>query len=92
MKKKPAAPSSLNGLGPKSTAALAAIGIRTAAQLKARDPFDVYARLKRRDPRVSLNMLYGLIGAVEGIHWLDVKRTRRTAILLRLDEMGIAPG
>ena len=36
-------------------------------------------------------ILYGLIGAVEDVHWQEIKRTRRTQILLRLEEMGIAP-
>jgi len=79
------------GLGPKSSAALQAIGIRTLAQLKRRDVYTVYARLKTRDPTVSLNFLYCLIAAVEGVHWRDVQRQRRTAILLRLDELGLAP-
>jgi DNA transformation protein len=35
--------------------------------------------------------LYALIGAIEGRHWQEVKRERRTEILLRLDEMGLAP-
>ncbi len=32
-----------------------------------------------------------LIGAIDGQHWQDVKRDRRTEILVRLDDMGIAP-
>jgi DNA transformation protein len=38
-----------------------------------------------------LNFLYGLIGAIEDIPWQEIMKTRRTAILLRLEEMGIAP-
>ena len=82
---------SLKGLGPKSSAALRSIGIATIEELRARDPFDVYALLKAKVPGTSLNFLYGLIGAVEDVHWQEIKRTRRTEILLRLDEMGIAP-
>jgi DNA transformation protein and related proteins len=82
---------SLRGLGPKSLAALAAIGVHSAPELRRRDPFEVYAALKARDPATSLNFLYALIGAVENVHWLEIKRTRRSAILLRLDEMGLAP-
>ena len=81
----------LKGLGPKSSAALRTIGIETIEQLKARDPFDVYAQLKSKIPGTSLNFLYALIGAVEDVHWQEIKKTRRTAILLRLEEMGIAP-
>jgi DNA transformation protein len=51
----------------------------------------VYRELKQRDPATSLNFLYGLIAAVEHCHWREVQRTRRTTILLRLEEMGLAP-
>jgi DNA transformation protein len=81
----------LKGLGPKSSAALHSIGIATVEQLRNRDPFEVYAELKAKVPGTSLNFLYGIIGAIEDIHWQEVKRTRRTTILLRLEEMGIAP-
>ena len=81
----------LKGLGPQSSVALNAIGVRTIEQLRARDPFEVYAELKLNVPGITLNMMYGLIGAIEDVHWLEVKRTRRTEILLRLEEMGIAP-
>lgn len=82
---------SLKGLGPKSSAALRSIGVETIEQLRSRDPFEVYAELKAKIPETSLNFLYALIGAVEDIHWQEVKRFRRTTILLRLEEMGIAP-
>lgn len=78
-------------LGPKSRAWLGEIDIETPAQLQAADAFALYARLKARDPGVSLNLLYALIGAQEGLHWLEVKRERRTEILLRLDDLGLAP-
>ena len=51
----------------------------------------MYAELKVKVPGTSLNFLYALIGAIDDVHWQEVKRTRRTEILLRLDEMGIAP-
>ena len=81
----------LKGLGPKSAAALRAIGIDSIEALQARDPFEVYAVLKARDAGTSMNFLYGLIGAIDDVHWQEVKRTQRTAILLRLEEMGLAP-
>jgi DNA transformation protein len=81
----------LSGLGPKSSDALRKVGIHTAEQLRASDPYEVYARLKASIPGTSLNFLYALIGAIEGIHWLEVKRERKVAILLRLEELGLAP-
>jgi DNA transformation protein len=82
---------SLKGLGPKSSAALRSIGIDSIEALRARDPFDVYAALKAKVPGTSLNFLYGLIGALEDVHWQEIKRARRMEILLRLEEMGFAP-
>jgi DNA transformation protein and related proteins len=81
----------LKGLGPKSSAALRSIGVSSIEQLRARDPFDVYAELRAAVPGTSLNFLYGIIGAVEDVDWREIKRSRRTSILLRLEQMGIAP-
>lgn len=79
----------LPNLGPQSCKWLAAIGITTAEQLCAQDPFAVYGQLKKAQPRVSLNMLYALIGAVEGMHWQQVQRERRAEILMCLDDLGL---
>ncbi|MCG2585011.1 TfoX/Sxy family DNA transformation protein [Massilia sp. TS11] len=79
----------LRGLGPKSQAWLHAIGIETPEQLRACDPFEVYARLRDVVPGLSINMLYGLIGAIEDIDWRQVQRERKLAILLRLEAMGL---
>ena len=87
MKKPPVLP----GFGPKTTQALAAIGIHTIDELKARDVYDVYRQLKGEVPGTSLNFMYGLIAAVEGRDWREVQRLYRTEILLRLDELGLAP-
>jgi DNA transformation protein len=81
----------MKNVGAKFGLALARVGIESPQQLQAADPFDVYARLKRDVPGTSLVALYALIGAMEDQHWLEVKRERRTEILLRLDDMGIAP-
>lgn len=83
--------SGLRNLGPKSTEWLASIGITTIEQLRARDPFEVYAELKAALPGVSLSMLYALIGAVEDLDWQVVMRERKSEILFRLDDMGLAP-
>lgn len=81
----------LPGFGPKSKQMLAAVGINTCVEFFDCDPYQLYARLKAADPKVSLNMLYAILGARDNCHWQEVKRTRRTEILLRLDELGIAP-
>lgn len=81
----------MKGLGPRSEQWLPLAGIDTPAQLRAADPFEVYARLMEHMPAPSLNMLYALIGAIEDRNWLDIKRERRGEILMRLEDIGIAP-
>lgn len=81
----------LKGLGPKTEQMLAVIGIATAEQLLAGDPFMMYAQLRQKVPGTSLNALYALIGAIENVSWQEIKRQRRTEIILRLEDMGIAP-
>ncbi|MDT9000158.1 TfoX/Sxy family DNA transformation protein [Paucibacter sp. APW11] len=82
---------SFRGLGPKSQAQLAGLGISTPDQLAAADVYELYARLKAAWPGASLNLLYALIGAQEDCDWREIARERRTEILLRLDAMGLAP-
>ncbi|QYF96086.1 TfoX/Sxy family protein [Massilia sp. PAMC28688] len=81
----------MQGLGPVTAAWLEQIGILCPAQLRAAEPFDVYARLKARIPGVNILALYAIIGAIEGRHWQDIKRERRADIVLRLDQLGLAP-
>lgn len=81
----------MKNIGAKFALALSNVGITSPAQLQATDPFDVYLRLKRVVPGTSLVALYALIGAVEDRHWLEIKRDRRTEILMRLDDKGYAP-
>ncbi|HEY9109783.1 MAG TPA: TfoX/Sxy family DNA transformation protein [Roseateles sp.] len=79
------------GLGPRSREQLAAVGIHSVDDLRARDAFDVYARIKARWPGASRNLVYALLGAQEGRDWRDIARERRTEVLLRLDALGLAP-
>lgn len=81
----------LRSFGPKSREMLAEIGITRVEQFMATDPYEVYALLKSNNPSVSLNAMYAIISARENIPWLEIARTRKTEILLRLDELGLAP-
>lgn len=82
----------LKGLGPKSEDAFLKIGITSVEQFMHSDPYALYALLKERVPGTSLNLLYAIIGAQEGVHWQEIAKTRKTEILLKLDDMGLAPG
>ena len=83
----PASPGTvrLPGLGPASAALLARLGVHDMATLRQRDAFELYAALKAIAPKTSLNMLYGLIGAQEGVDWRVIARERRSALLTELD-------
>lgn len=81
----------LRGLGGKSAAMLARVGVASAADLRAANAVELYLRVKERFPQASLNLLYALIGAQEDRDWRDIARERRTELLLRLDALGKAP-
>lgn len=56
------------GIGPKSAAWLAEVGIATEAELRALGAVAAYRRLKHWSPRlVSRNMLWGLHAALAGV-------------------------
>ena len=76
----------LRNLGPRTTQRLASIGITTPSRLRRVGPIAAFVRLKRAHRGVSLNALYALVGAVEGMHWTDVRRTRRLDLLLAVDD------
>lgn len=60
----------LPGIGPKSAEWLREVGIETVEALREIGAVAAYRRLQHRDPkRVSLNALYGLHAALEGIPW-----------------------
>lgn len=75
----------LPGLGPKSSTWLNEIGIYTRDDLITTAPVTIMVRLERVGKSPGLNMLYALVGAVEGIHWQEIARTRKAELVLALD-------
>ena len=76
----------MRNLGPRTTQWLASIGITTPSRLRRVGPIAAFVRLKRAHRGVSLNALYALVGAVEDLHWTEVRRTRRLDLLLAVDD------
>src|SRR5512136_81104 len=76
----------LLNLGPRSAEWLAAIGVTSADTLRRVGAVAAYVRLKRSQPAVSLNLLYALAGALEGVHWTEIRRTRRLELLLAVED------
>ncbi|MFN7779815.1 MAG: helix-hairpin-helix domain-containing protein [Betaproteobacteria bacterium] len=78
----------LPNLGPKSAAVLAQVGVRTLADLRRIGAVPAYLRAEAAAPGVSLNLLYALVGALDGCDWREVKRTRRLELLMQLESAG----
>jgi DNA transformation protein len=80
----------LNGFGPRSEEILAEVDINSVEDFMAIDPYDLYAKIKPMKG-MGLNSIYAIIGARENLSWLEVANTRKTEILMRLDDLGLAP-
>ncbi|MFN0040165.1 MAG: TfoX/Sxy family protein [Burkholderiales bacterium] len=76
---------SLPNLGPKSAGYLRSAGIRTHADLERLESIAAYAKVKRVEPKASLNLLWAIEGALTGLHWREVTRKHRTSLLLALE-------
>ncbi|CCN69451.1 TfoX/Sxy family DNA transformation protein [Vibrio nigripulchritudo] len=81
----------LKGFGPKSKEILATVGIHSVDDFMLADSYELYAKLKAKVKGTGLNSIYAIIGAKENIDWREVAKQRKTEVLMRLDEMGLAP-
>ncbi|CCO48637.1 putative TfoX N family protein [Vibrio nigripulchritudo SOn1] len=81
----------LKGFGPKSEEILATVGIHSVDDFMLADSYELYAKLKEKVKGTGLNSIYAIIGAKENIDWREVAKQRKTEVLMRLDEMGLAP-
>lgn len=77
---------SLPNLGPKSAQMLRSAGIRTLAQLKKHGAVEAYVKVRARDKRASLNLLWALEAALTGRAWQDVARSDRLRLLLAVED------
>jgi TfoX-like protein len=75
----------LLGLGPVSLRVLRAAGISTRADLERLGPVKAYIAAKRVEPRVTLNLLWGIAGAVTDTHWTKLPADYRSTLLLDYD-------
>ncbi|MCJ8313677.1 MAG: TfoX/Sxy family DNA transformation protein [Saccharospirillaceae bacterium] len=80
----------LNSFGPKCEEIFAKVDIHTVQDFMNIEPFELYQK-SLTIKGVGLNLMYAILGARENISWLEIKNTRKLEILLRLDDMGIAP-
>jgi DNA transformation protein and related proteins len=73
-------------LGPKSAQWLVASGIASLAELRRLGSVAAFARVRRQQPKASLNLLWALEGAISGLPWQTVAREHRTSLLLALEQ------
>jgi len=71
----------LRNIGPKSSAWLRQVGLRTHEDIAAAGPVDAFMRVKRAGFRPSLNLLYALEGALADCHWQEVPEARRQVLV-----------
>jgi DNA transformation protein len=81
----------LKGFGPKSEEILAQVDVHSVEQFLNCDGFELYAALKKTVKGTGLNSIYAILGAQQDVHWQEIARTQKYEILLRLDDMGLAP-
>ena len=82
----------LRGLGAKSEASLAKVGIHTVDDLKARGAVRAYLSVCQHaqaqgHARPSMNFLYALVGGLTERSWLEVAQTEKTHLLADLDAL-----
>lgn len=78
-------PAKLLNVGPKSTAWLRQVGIRSEEALREAGAVGAFVKVKRAGFRPSLNLLYALEGALTGCHWQQVPPERRAQMLQALE-------
>ena len=75
----------LLGLGPVSLRVLRAAGISTRSDLERLGPVRAFMAAKRIEPRVTLNLLWGIAGAMTNTHWTRLSTEYRSSLLLDYD-------
>jgi hypothetical protein len=76
----------LRNLGPASAAWLREAGIATIGKLERLGPVVAYRLVKQRQPRASLNLLWGLAAGLAGIDWQDLPESRKARLQQELEE------
>jgi predicted flap endonuclease-1-like 5' DNA nuclease len=75
----------LRNLGPQSQRMLQSAGI-SLPQLRRLGALQAFCKVRAVAPTASLNLLYALVGALEDLDWRDVRRTRKLALLVALED------
>lgn len=76
----------LLNLGPQSAKWLKRVGIETRDDLERVGPLQAFTLVRDREPKVTLNLLWALVGALEGYRWDEVPEELKALLLQELDE------
>jgi hypothetical protein len=79
--------SSIRNLGPAMEAALAAVGVYSAAELRALGADAAYARLLAAGTRPHFIAYYVLVMALQGRPWNDCKGDEKAGLRRRFDAL-----
>ncbi len=74
-------PLKMRNIGPKSSAWLRQVGIKTPEALAEAGTLEAFMRVKRAGFKPSLNLLYSLEGALRNCHWQEVPDARRVELV-----------
>jgi DNA transformation protein and related proteins len=75
----------LLGLGEYSRRVLMEIGLTTRADLERVGPVAAFVAAKSASPRVSLNLLWGIAGAISDTHWTNLTSDYKAELLREYD-------
>ena len=71
----------LRNIGPKSSAWLRQVGLRSLEDIAAVGTVDAFMKVRRAGFKPSLNLLYALEGALNDCHWQEVPDARRIELV-----------
>ncbi|WP_432459296.1 MULTISPECIES: TfoX/Sxy family protein [unclassified Agarivorans] len=76
----------LPGLGPKSAQMLEQAGIISLEDLRELGAIRAFIKVKQFGAtQPSLNLLYALVGALEGKHWLSIAKQQKAELIMVLE-------
>jgi len=81
--------SKLKNLGPKSEQWLNAIGVHSRQDLEQMGAVDCYTILKAQGYPVSLNLVYAIEAALQGIHWTKLSTQQKQALKQAIEEQKV---
>lgn len=76
----------LHGLGPTSAKWLNSVGIYTRNDLEVLGSVQAYLKVcQLKDVKPSLNLLYALEGALQGVDWREIAHKEKGRLIMQLE-------